>query len=218
MRRDFFTAQASNNAVMRIVLGISAIALLVAGVAADTQSGKARPGHELQVAGKGGFRPVPGETVLEISVANRGEVYIDLETQLAPKATAHIIALTRQGFYNGLSFFKVITSPRPYLVQTGDAQSRTLNTDDERLGSGGSELGKVVYEDTHIPCTSGSVVLATANGDRDSGDSQFYILLADYSRLLQGTGTVFGRVVVGMDTVTRIQLGDRITQAQILTG
>jgi len=161
---------------------------------------------------------VRGETVLELTIENRGEVFIDLETRLAPLATARIITLARQGFYDGQRFFKVITSPRPYLVQTGDPLSKTLPMDDERLGSGRSELSKVPFEETHLPHSSGCVVLATVDGNRDSGDCQFYILLADYSRLLQGTGTVFGRVVVGLETVEKIRLGDKILSAQILTG
>ena len=202
---------------MRIVVWLATLCTLVSLGSPRLQAG--RP--IIQSAAKGGhagFRPVRGETVLELMIQKRGEVFIDLETQLAPKATERIITLTNHGFYTGQRFFKVITSPRPYLVQTGDPQSRTLGIDNPRLGSGGSGGSTVPFEDTHIPYSSGCVVLATVDGNRDSGDSQFYILLADYSRLLQGTGTVFGRVVVGLDTVGKIQLGDKILFAQILTG
>ena len=202
---------------MRIVVWLAALCTLV-----SLGSPRFQAGHpsvqSVAKSNRTGFRPVHGETVLELMIENRGEVFIDLETQLAPKATERIITLTRHGFYSGQRFFKVITSPRPYLVQTGDPQSGKLAMDDHRLGSGGSGESKVPYEDTHIPYSSGCVVLATVNGDQDSGDSQFYILLADYSRLLQGTGTVFGGVVVGLETVGKIQLGDKIVFAQILTG
>ena len=209
---------------MRIVIWLAALCAL-ASMGSPSQRTLLMPGQgAAKVSGQGAarairvsFRPVRGETVLELSIENRGEVYIDLNTQLAPKTTEHIIALTRHGFYNGQRFFKVITSPRPYLVQTGDPQSRSLAMNDPHLGGGGSGT-TVPYEDTHLPYSAGSVALATVNGNPDSGDSQFYILLASYSRLLQGTGTVFGRVVIGIDAVDRIQLGDKIIVARILTG
>ncbi|MHB8636339.1 MAG: peptidylprolyl isomerase [Fimbriimonadaceae bacterium] len=201
---------------MRIVVCLAALSGLLSVGSPIQRPGRPIPHPPAKVVHTG-FRPVRGETVLELNIENRGEVFIDLETRLAPKATARIISLTNQGFYNGQRFFKVITSPRPYLVQVGDPQTRTLPISDTRLGSGGSGT-KVPYEDTHIPYSSGCVVLATVDGDRDSGDCQFYILLGDYTRLLQGTGTVFGRVVVGLDKVSRIQVGDKVLTAQILTG
>ncbi|HLK14288.1 MAG TPA: peptidylprolyl isomerase [Fimbriimonadaceae bacterium] len=204
---------------MRFVVWLAALCTLVA--AASPQQRAGQPLGAQAGGGRGGkttwFRPQHGETVLELTIEKRGEVFIDLNTALAPKATERIITLTRQGFFNGQRFFKVMKSPRPYLVQTGDPQSRTLAMDDPRLGAAGSGTS-VPYEDTHLPYSVGSVVLATVNGNRDSGDSQFYILLADYSKLLEGTGTVFGRVVVGLETVSKIELGDRILVAQILSG
>lgn len=201
---------------MRIVAGVLPVLLMTATAWPYGQAVNHRVVSTKSV--QSGFRPVRGETVLELSVRRRGEIFIDLETQLAPKATGRIIELTKQGFYDGQTFFKVIRSPRPYLIQTGDPLSKTAPIDDVRLGSGGSGLGKVPFEDTHIAYSPGCVVLATADNDRNSGDSQFYILLGDFSRLLEGTGTVFGRVVIGMDTVGKIQAGDRIGRAQILTG
>ena len=85
--------------------------------------------------------------------------------------------------------------------------------------SGAADLARACRSRTPTKSTSPArVVLATVDGNRDSGDSQFYILLADYDNLLQGTGTVFGRVVLGMEAVDKIELGDKILSAQILTG
>jgi cyclophilin family peptidyl-prolyl cis-trans isomerase len=77
------------------------------------------------------------------------------------------------------------------------------------MGSGGSGA-RVPYEDSGLPNDTGYVGLSTLPRDRDSGDSQFYILLGP-SRFLDGQYTVFGRVTQGMDVVRSIQLGDRIT-------
>ena len=163
------------------------------------------------------FKARPGQSVLELTIEKRGEVFIDLDTKNAPKATGQIISLTNSGFYNGQTFYKVLKSPRPYLVQTGDPLSKTEPPDSDKLGNGGS--GKTIpYEETDREYYAGEVVLATVDANRDSGDSQFYILLGDYDNLLKGTGTVFGRVILGMSVVNNIALGDHILTATIITG
>jgi cyclophilin family peptidyl-prolyl cis-trans isomerase len=73
----------------------------------------------------------------------------------------------------------------------------------------------VDYEDSGYPNDEGAVGLAAIPGDKDSGDSQFYILLSR-ARFLDGNYTVFGKVVAGMDTVRKVERGDRILSVSIL--
>lgn len=152
-----------------------------------------------------------------LDIAGRGSVYIKLHTKEAPKTTSQIIRLVQNGFYNGQRFFKVDKSPKPFLVQTGDPASRDAgNIGKPTLGTGGSGT-RVAYEDSGFLNETGAVGLSTMPNNRDSGDSQFYILLGNFP-FLDGSYTVFGKVVQGMDVVNRIERGDVITSARIQRG
>src|SRR5687768_1146942 len=92
------------------------------------------------------YNPRAGEMVMKITVEGRGNVFIRLFTDRAPKATAQIIRLARSGFYDGQRFHRVVLTPKPYLVQIGDPSSRNKNLDDPSMGQGGSG-SRVAYED-----------------------------------------------------------------------
>ena len=162
------------------------------------------------------YKTKTGETVMKLTVERRGDIYILLHTKQAPKTTAQIIKLANSGFYNGQKFFKVLKDPRPFLIQFGDPGSKTKPMTDPSLGNGGSGT-TVDYEDSGKKNVAGAVGLATKERKPDSGDSQFYILLAD-SGFLDGKYTVFGQVVSDMAVVRGIQLGDKVTSVVILRG
>lgn len=164
----------------------------------------------------GQYKPKPGETVMRMSLESGSTVDILLYTKEAPKTTTHIINLVEKKFYDGQKFFRVVKEPRPFLVQFGDPGSKTKAMDDKSLGTGGSGT-RIAFEDSGFDNVTGAVGLATQNQDRDSGDSQFYILLAN-SRFLNGTATVFGKVVSDMAAVNRIALGDKVTSVAIVRG
>lgn len=158
------------------------------------------------------YVPKPGETVMKIAVEGRGNIFVRLHTRQAPTITGHIQRLARQGFYDGQRFHRVVRSPRPYLVQVGDPASKTRLDDQMDGGSGGS----VPYENSGFRNTTGAVGLRMDTTTR-TGDSQFYILLADQS-ILDDKYPVFGQVVEGMDVVKRIERGDRIVSVTIHGG
>ncbi len=159
------------------------------------------------------YRPKPGETVLALAIEGRGNVYIRLHTREAPNTTAQIVKLARSGFYNGQKFHKVLKSPRPYLVQIGDPASKS---DVDGAGAGGSG-STVAYEDSGFSNEAGAVGLAAFRDDKNSGDSQFYMLL-DKAAYLDKKYTVFGQVVAGMDVLRKVERGDRLQSATILQG
>lgn len=163
------------------------------------------------------YTPKSGETVLRLEVEARGNIFIKLHTKEAPKTTAHILRLVRQGFYNGQRFFRVSKTPRPYLVAFGDPDSRDLNKlESQTIGQRGSGT-RVAYEDSGFKHEAGAVGLSTLPNDRDSGDSQFYMLLAP-SRFLDGNYTVFGQVVAGMDVLNKVEKGDQVVRIVVLEG
>ena len=87
---------------------------------------------------------------------------------------------------------------------------------DASMGVGGTGT-KLSFEDTGFSNVEGSVGLSTIPNQKDTGDCQFFILLSD-NTYLDGSYTVFGRVVTGMEIVKKIELGDRITKATIVRG
>jgi cyclophilin family peptidyl-prolyl cis-trans isomerase len=100
------------------------------------------------------------------------------------------------------------------MIQMGDPNTKTKNLEDASIGSGGSGI-KIPYEDSGFTSDEGAVGLATIPGDKNSGDSQFFILLSR-ARFLDGNYTVFGQVVAGMEVVKKMERGDRIVGVTIL--
>ncbi|MFN7172387.1 MAG: peptidylprolyl isomerase [Fimbriimonadaceae bacterium] len=156
-----------------------------------------------------------GETLLRVEVENRGDVWIKLHTKEAPRTTSRIIELAEQGFYNGQRFFLVAKTPRPFLIRAGDPLSKDPSQlDSDKMGTGGTGQ-KIPFEDSGFSNRTGAVGLATLANDKNSGDSQFYILLGDHP-FLDGSYTVFGQVVQGMDVVNKVEKGDRIIRITVV--
>lgn len=123
-----------------------------------------------------------------------GKVTIELRPDKAPRHVARIKELVRQGFYDGLVFHRVIDG---FMAQTGDPRGD---------GTGGSGR-KLAAEFSDLPHGRGAVSMARS-ADPNSGDSQFFIVLAD-ARFLDGQYTVWGRVTEGMEFVDRIKKAPR---------
>jgi len=129
-----------------------------------------------------------------ISLSNGGTVVILLRPDLAPKHVARIQQLTRAGFYNGLTFHRVVPD---FMAQGGDP---------EGTGEGGSPLPDLQAEFTSTPFLRGMVGAARAQ-DPNSANSQFFIMYAP-DPSLDFNYTVVGRVISGMDAVDRIEPGE----------
>jgi len=157
-----------------------------------------------------------GESGLRVVIEGRGEFIIRLRDDKAPQAAGRIQSLAKDGFYDGQRFFKVVKQPKPFLVQLGDPNSKTKAMDDPSLGTYQSGT-RIPYENSGLKHERGSVGLARLSENRNSGDSQFYIML-DSAPFLDGQYTVFGSVVSGMDVVNRIELGDRVARVQAISG
>ena len=135
-----------------------------------------------------------------------GRVVIALRPDLAPKHVARIKELTRQKFYDGLLFHRVIDG---FMAQTGDPRG---------TGTGGSGT-KLPAEFSREPFVRGTLGMARAQ-DPNSGDSQFFIMFAPGS-FLDGKYTIWGRVTSGMEHVDKIKRGepprnpDKIVRMQV---
>ena len=123
-----------------------------------------------------------------------GRVVIRLRPDLAPKHVEQIKTLTKQGFYNGLVFHRVIEG---FMAQTGDPTG---------TGTGGSKLPNIPAEFTPTPFRRGTLGMARSQSP-NSANSQFFICFKDAS-FLNGQYTVFGEVVSGMEFVDKIKRGE----------
>ena len=123
-----------------------------------------------------------------------GRVVIQLRPDLAPKHVARIKELTREGFYNGIVFHRVIPG---FMAQTGDPTG---------TGSGGSDKPDLPAEFSEQPFERGTVGMARTS-DPDSANSQFFIMFAPAPHL-NGQYTVWGQVVDGMQYVDQIAKGE----------
>ena len=131
---------------------------------------------------------------LTLQLSTGGTVVIQLRPDIAPQNVARIQTLVRQGFYNGLTFHRVVPG---FMAQGGDPQGS---------GQGGSTLPDLPAEFTTIPHMRGTVAMARSE-DVNSANSQFYIMYGR-SADLDFIYTVIGRVVSGMDAVDKIAPGE----------
>ncbi len=132
------------------------------------------------------------ENMLLMDLKN-GQVVINLLPEVAPKHVERIKTLTRQGFYDGTPFHRVIDG---FMAQGGDPTG---------TGTGGSKLPNLPAEFSQRRFLRGVCGMART-GDPNSANSQFFIMLAPAPHL-DGKYTVWGQVVKGMEFVDQIKKG-----------
>jgi cyclophilin family peptidyl-prolyl cis-trans isomerase len=147
---------------------------------------------------------ITGGTTIKMTVTGKdavgndftGDLTFRLFDSLAPITTARIITLVNQGFYNGLTFHRILNG---FVAQGGDPDGD---------GTGGSGV-KIPDEFNTLLTFNSPGLLAMANSGDDTGDSQFFItdidlLLADEPQHLNFNHTIFGQLVAGFDTFNKI--------------
>jgi peptidylprolyl isomerase len=122
-----------------------------------------------------------------------GRVVIEMRPDLAPATVAQIKMLVRQGFYDGLTFHRVIDG---FMAQTGDPKGNGT-------GGSGHPLKAEFSDEKHV---RGVVSMARAS-DPNSADSQFFIMFAP-APSLDGKYTIWGKVTSGMEYIDQIKKGD----------
>jgi cyclophilin family peptidyl-prolyl cis-trans isomerase len=147
------------------------------------------------------------DTVWVLDLSNGERIKIRLMEEWAPNHVDRIQELTRQGFYDGITFHRVIEG---FMAQGGDPTG---------TGQGGSQLPDLEAEFNPMPHVRGTLAMARAT-DEDSANSQFFIVF--YPRFsLDKRYTNFGRVIENMDGVDAINRGEpprnptRILQASL---
>ena len=130
---------------------------------------------------------------LTLQLSNGGTVVIQMRPDIAPHHVERIQTLVRQGFYDGLTFHRVIPG---FMAQGGDPQG---------TGEGGSSLPDLKAEFTKLPFLRGTVAAARTDSP-DTANSQFFIMFLP--RSMPADYTIWGRVISGMDAVDSIAPGE----------
>jgi cyclophilin family peptidyl-prolyl cis-trans isomerase len=120
---------------------------------------------------------------------NHGTISIELFDEAAPKTVDNFLKLSRDGFYDGVIFHRVIPD---FMIQGGDPTG---------TGSGGPGYQ---FEDEFNEHKVVRGALAMANAGPNTNGSQFFIVTTEAASWLDGKHTVFGRVTDGMDVVDTI--------------
>ncbi len=131
----------------------------------------------------------------EITIKDYGTVVVELNADAAPKTVANFVDLAESGFYNGLTFHRIMED---FMMQGGDPEGTGYGGSDENVVGEFSANG---YENP-ISHTRGTISMARSQ-DYDSASSQFFIVHKD-STFLDGQYAAFGKVKSGMDVVDKI--------------
>ena len=127
-----------------------------------------------------------------ISTTTKGEIVVELDSEIAPIATNNFYCLATAGYYDGTDFHRISEN---YLIQGGDP-----------TGTGTGTPGYVVPSDpTTGTYTAGSIALA--NSTPDQNGAQFFIAASDLTGQIPDQYPVFGQVMSGMEIVTEISRG-----------
>jgi peptidyl-prolyl cis-trans isomerase B (cyclophilin B) len=135
---------------------------------------------------------------------NRGSIKLELFPGHAPKTVNNFVFLAQNGFYDGVSFHRVISD---FMIQGGDPTG---------TGAGGPGYS---FEDelSDNPLTHETGVISMANAGPNTNGSQFFITHCPQPHL-NGKHTVFGKVVGSQDVVDSIQQGDKMERVTISEG
>lgn len=129
---------------------------------------------------------------------NKGTIEFELFPE-APKAASNFMHLSRDGFYDGLTFHRVVPG---FVIQGGDPKGD---------GTGGPGYK---FEDEPVMKKYTKGIVAMANSGPDTNGSQFFIMLADTP--LPPAYTIFGNVIKGQDVVDEIKVGDVMKKVTIV--
>ena len=131
----------------------------------------------------------------EISVQDYGTISLELDADKAPVTVTNFIKLAQDGFYNGLTFHRIMDG---FMIQGGDPLGNGTGGSDENIKGEFSSNGV----ENDISHTRGTISMARAT-DPDSASSQFFIVQAD-STFLDGDYAGFGYVTEGIEIVDKI--------------
>lgn len=146
-------------------------------------------GKKAEDSGEGGIHHA------EIDIKDYGVIKVELDADTAPITVANFIKLANSGFYDGLTFHRIISG---FMIQGGDPQGNGTGGSDENI-KGEFEANGVKNDISHVR----GVISMARSQDMDSASSQFFIMHQD-GTYLDGQYAAFGHVTEGIEIVDRI--------------
>jgi len=132
----------------------------------------------------------------------KGDLVLELFASDVPMTVNNFVFLARDGFYDGLTFHRVVREPSPFVVQGGCPIG-------DGTGNPGYQFDDEITEHTHI-----TGALSMANSGPNTNGCQFFITYAPQHHL-DGKHSVFGQLIEGMDVLERLEQGDVIIRVTI---
>lgn len=129
---------------------------------------------------------------------NKGNIEIELFDVLAPRTVQNFIKLSKDGFYDGVKFHRIIAG---FMIQSGDPLSKD-DSKSEYWGTGGPEY--LFDDEIHEHNKNDIGTIAMANRGLNTNGSQFFINVKN-NNFLDSKHTVFGKVVKGIEVVHEIE-------------
>ena len=144
---------------------------------------------------------IDGSKIYRVTIEmDAGNIVMDLDPQLAPNSVNNFVGLARQGYYDGVTFHRVVPD---FVIQGGDPDG---------TGRGGPGY-QFRDEPVQGEYTLGAV--AMANSGPNTNGSQFFICIDDCTRKLTPNYNLFGHVVEGIDVAQATQVGDVMQKVEI---
>lgn len=145
-------------------------------------------------------------------VTTQGTVFIELYPDIAPKHVERMKTLSKEGFYSGILFHRVVPG---FVAQVGDPLTKK-GIETPGVGTGGSTYPNLPLEVSPTQKNTRGALAMARKPDPNSANSQFYFVLQNASHL-DGQYTVFGRVLGdGMTLIDKIKVGDAIQSFEIV--
>ncbi len=137
-----------------------------------------------------------GHPQVQIEMENGGKMVFQLYPEFAPETVSNFISLAEAGFYNGLTFHRIM---KDFMVQGGDPEGTGAGGSDKNITGEFSENGFTKNALSHIR----GVISMARSQDPNSASSQFFIMTVDYAGL-NGKYAAFGVLISGEDTLDEI--------------
>lgn len=157
-----------------------------------------KPSAETEVTGPETQQPAPpaeSSCTAVIEIEGYGTITLELDASAAPVTTENFVSLAREGFYDGLTFHRIIEG---FMIQGGDPDGNGTGGSEQTIKGEFRENGV----ENSLSHTRGAISMARSN-DYDSASSQFFIVHED-STFLDGSYAAFGYVKEGMEVVDAI--------------
>ncbi len=178
-----------------IIIGI-VVAVLIIGIVIISAVGKGKNSGEAESGNKElDIENLRGKHHVEINVKDYGRMEVELDSDIAPITTKNFMKLAKEGFYNGLTFHRII---KGFMIQGGDPLGDGTGGSSETIKG---EFSKNGIENT-ISHKRGVISMARSS-QYDSASSQFFIMQED-ADYLDGGYAAFGQVTSGIEIVDKI--------------